>query len=114
MIMNIEQLLSIVKDALEDKKAGDIEVLDVRNKSSIADFMVVATGNTSRQVVALAQHLIEKAKSYGQRPLGDEGFNAGEWVLVDLGDIIVHIMQPDTRDFYQLEKLWSEVNTVSN
>ncbi|MDM8566258.1 ribosome silencing factor [Candidatus Halobeggiatoa sp. HSG11] len=112
--MNIEQLLSIVKDALADKKAHDIEVLDVRNQSSITDFMVIATGNTSRQVVALAQHIVEKAKSYGQKPLGEEGSNVGEWVLVDLGDIIVHIMQPETRDFYQLEKLWSEANTVSN
>ena len=112
--MKIEQLLTIIKDALEDKKAHDIEVLDVRDKSSITDFMVIATGNTSRQVVASAQHLIEKAKSYGERPLGDEGCNVGEWVLVDLGDIIVHIMQPETRDFYQLERLWSEVDTVSN
>ncbi len=112
--MNIEQLLTIVKDALEDKKAENIEVLDVRNKSNITDFMVVATGNTSRQVIALSHHIVEKAKSFGQRPLGEEGCNVGEWALVDLGDIIVHIMQPETRDFYQLERLWSEVETVSN
>ncbi|MBE9563438.1 MAG: ribosome silencing factor [Proteobacteria bacterium] len=112
--MNIEQLLTVINEALEDKKAHDIEVLDVRNKTSITDFMVIATGNTSRQVVALAQHIVEKAKSNGQRPLGEEGSNVGEWVLVDLGDIIVHIMQPKTRDFYQLEKLWAEVETVSN
>ncbi|MCK5876641.1 MAG: ribosome silencing factor [Candidatus Marithrix sp.] len=111
--MNIEQLLTIVKDALEDKKAHDIEVLDVREQSSITDFMIIATGNTSRQVVAVAQHVIEKVKSYGEKPLGEEGSNIGEWVLVDLGDIIVHVMQPETRDFYQLEKLWSEVNPVN-
>lgn len=71
--------------------------------------MVVATGRTARQAIALAQYVIEKAKSYGHRPLGDEGRDVGEWVLVDLGDVIVHVMQPQTRDFYQLEKLWSEM-----
>ncbi len=107
--MNTKQLLTITKNALEDKKANDIKILDVRKLSSITDFMVVATGKTARQVAALAQHVIEKAKAHGQRPLGEEGTKIGEWALVDLGDVIVHIMQPQTRDFYQLEKLWSEM-----
>jgi ribosome-associated protein len=107
--MNTEQLLTIVKDTLEDKKAENIEILDVRNFSNITDFMVVATGKSARQVMALAQYVIEQAKSHDHRPLGDEGSNLGEWILVDLGDIIVHVMQPVTREFYQLEKLWSDL-----
>ncbi|MEN8219385.1 MAG: ribosome silencing factor [Pseudomonadota bacterium] len=105
--MDTEQFLTIAKNALEDKKAIDIKVLDVRKISSITDFMIVATGNTARQVIALAKHVVEKAKAHGHRPLGEEG--GSEWALVDLGDVIVHIMQPETRDFYQLEKLWSDM-----
>jgi ribosome-associated protein len=105
--MDTEQFLTIAKNALEDKKAIDIKVLDVRKISSITDFMIVATGNTARQVIALAQHVVEKAKAHGHRPLGEEG--SSEWALVDLGDVIVHIMQPQARDFYQLEKLWSDM-----
>jgi len=107
--MNTEKLLTVVQNALEDKKGKDIKILNVRQLSDITDFMVVATGRTARQVIALAQHVIEQAKSNGHRPLGDEGGDVGEWVLVDLGDVIVHVMQPQTRDFYQLEKLWNEV-----
>lgn len=106
--MDTKQLLAIAKNALEDKKATDIKVLDVRHFSSITDFMIVATGKTARQVFALAQQVIEKAKSHGHRPYGEDT-HVGEWALVDLGDVIVHIMQPQTRDFYQLEKLWSDM-----
>ena len=109
--MNAEKLLTLVKESLEDKKAEDIDVLNVRNFSSITDFMVVATGNTARQVKALAQHVIEQAKGHGHRPFSDEGSNVGEWALVDLGDVIVHVMQPETRDFYQLEKLWTDMGS---
>jgi len=112
--MDNEQFLAIVKNALEDKKATNIKVLDVRKISSITDFMIIATGQTARQVIALAQHVVEKAKAHGQRPLGEEGTQVGEWALVDLNDIIVHIMQPQTRDFYQLEKLWSEMGKDSS
>ena len=105
--MNTEKLLKIVKKTLEDKKATNIKVLDVGKISSIADFMVVATGNTARQVSALAEYVREKAKSLKQPVLGVEGTNAGEWALVDLGEVIVHVMQPETRELYQLEKLWT-------
>ena len=108
--MKTEKLLTIVQNALEDKKGKDIKTLDVHKISSFTDFMVIVTGRTARQVSALAQHVIEESKSYGYRPLGDEGSQAGEWALVDLGDIIVHVMQPQTRDFYQLEKLWGEMD----
>jgi ribosome-associated protein len=107
--MENEQLLELVQNALEDKKAQDIKILDVRQFSSITDFMVIASGNTDRQVVALAQHVAEQAKAKGHPPLGEEGANVGEWILIDLGDVIVHVMQPRTRDFYQLEKLWGDM-----
>ncbi len=109
--MNAEKLLTLVKESLEDKKAEDIDVLNVRDFSSITDFMVVATGHTARQVKALAQHVIEQAKGQGHRPFGNEGTNVGEWALVDLGDVIVHVMQPQIRDFYQLEKLWTNMDS---
>jgi len=104
--MDTNKLLNIVKNALEDKKAKDIKILEVGQISSIADFMVVATGNSARQTVALAQHVRDQAKQQGHRYFAEEGADVGEWVLVDLGDILVHVMQPETRDFYQLEKFW--------
>jgi len=109
--MNTEKLLKIVKKTLEDKKATNIRVLEVGRISSITDFMVVATGKTARQVIALAHYVREKAKSHKQPILGQEGTNTGEgeWALVDLGEVIVHVMQPETREFYQLEKLWSDM-----
>jgi ribosome-associated protein len=113
IIMNAEKLLTVVQNALEDKKATDIKILDVHKICSFTDFMVIATGRTARQVSALARHVIEESKSYEHRPLGDEGTQVGEWALVDLGDIIVHVMQPQTRDFYQLEKLWGEIGNAA-
>jgi len=103
-----EKLKQVVIDALEDIKGVDIRVLDVEGKSSVTDIMIIASGNTARQVKALADNVIEKAKEAGVRPLGVEGTEHGEWILVDLGDIVVHIMQPSVRDFYNLEKLWGE------
>lgn len=108
--METDQLLTLTKNALEDKKAKDIKILDVRKFSSFTDFMIVATGNTARHVKALAQNVIAEAKANKYRPLGEEGDNTSEWILVDLGDIIVHLMQPETRDFYQLEKLWADMS----
>ena len=106
--MNTEQLRDLAIDALEDIKGLDIKVYDVKNKTSVTDVMVFATGNTSRQVKALANSVIDKAKKADMRPLGIEGEDHGEWVLVDLGDVVVHIMQPSIREFYNLEKLWGE------
>jgi ribosome-associated protein len=107
--MNTEQLLILVETALDEKKAKDIKILDVRHLNSITDFMIIASGNTDRQVNALVQHVIHQAKMHGHQPLGEEGSQVGEWALVDLGDIIVHVMQPRVRDFYQLEKLWNDM-----
>ena len=107
--MQPEQLLEIVTLALEDLKAQDIKVLDVRDMSSVTDIMVIASGTSTRQVSAIARNVEEKAKEQGVRALGDEGIDTGEWALVDLGDVVVHVMLPTVRDFYQLEKLWSDM-----
>ncbi len=105
-VMTAEQLSELVIDVLDDLKARDIKVLDVRGKSSITDIMVVASGTSDRQVRALASSVIEKARQHGVPPLGVDGQQAGEWIVVDLVDVMVHIMLPQTRDFYNLEKLW--------
>lgn len=107
-MLDSEQLRDLVIDALEDIKAIDIRVLDVRGRSSVTDIMVVASGNTARQVKALTDSVVVKAKQAGSKPLGVEGEVQGEWALVDLGDVVVHIMQPSIRDFYNLEKLWGD------
>lgn len=106
--MNSKQLCELAIEALEDIKGIDIKVLDVVNKSSVTDIMVFASGNTSRQVKALATSVAEKAKKAGSPALGIEGDDTSEWILVDLGDVVVHIMQPSIREFYNLEKLWGE------
>jgi ribosome-associated protein len=105
--MNIESLKELVIDALEDMKAKDIAVLDVRDLSNVTDVMIIATGTSNRQVKSLANHIVEKAKQNGVMPLGTEGENTADWVLVDLGDVVCHIMQESVREFYQLERLWS-------
>lgn len=107
--METQTLLNLVIGSIEDIKGHNIQTLDVRDISSITDYMVIATGNSNRQVGAIARHVIEETKKRGHPPLGSEGENAAEWVLVDLGDVVVHIMQPHIRDFYQLEKLWGEL-----
>jgi len=111
--VEIEALKKLVVDALEDIKGGDIRVLDVRDKTSITDVMVIATGNSNRQVKALVDSVIEKSKKAGVGVLGVEGAEAGEWALVDLGDVVVHVMQPSIRDFYNLEKLWGDESPAS-
>lgn len=101
-----QAILDLVLAALEDVKAQDVKVIDVRGKTSITDLMVIATGTSTRQVKALADSVIQKAKALGYQPLGSEGEGSMEWMLVDLNDVVVHVMLPETRDFYNLEKLW--------
>lgn len=100
-------LLSLAQIALEDLKALEPVVLDVRELSSVMDWLVVASGTSSRHVKSLANNVLMKAKEQGVRPLGVEGERGGEWVLVDFGDVVVHVMQPAARNFYDLERLWS-------
>lgn len=104
--MNADNLVKLVVNTLDDGKGRDITVVDVRGKTSITDFMVVASGNSERHVKSLAGHVAEEAKKNEAQPIGVEGEDVGEWVLVDLGEVIVHVMKPQIRDFYQLEKLW--------
>ena len=107
--MNSEQLTSLVIEALDDVKAKDIVKLDVRNMTTVTDFMVVASGTSNRHVKSLIDNVAEKAKEAGRRPVGIEGEDGGEWVLLDLQDALVHVMLPKVREFYNLEKLWSIV-----
>ncbi|MBT3049144.1 MAG: ribosome silencing factor [Candidatus Thiodiazotropha sp. (ex Clathrolucina costata)] len=93
--------------ALDDMKAKDVVVLDVRGKTSITDIMIVASGTSDRHVKSIAQTVAFKAKQAGEMPLGTEGMEDGEWALVDLNGVVVHVMQPKVRDFYHLERLWS-------
>lgn len=102
----ISTMLEMVYKALEELKAIDIVEIDVHDKPAMTEIMIVATGTSTRHVKAIGNNLVEKAKEHGFRPLGIEGEESSEWVLVDLGDIIVHIMQAKIRDYYQIEKLW--------
>ncbi len=105
--MITDELKQLAMNALQDLKAEDITVLDVKDKTSITDWIMVATGSSSRHVKSIANNVIIEAKKAGQPPLGIEGENDGEWVLVDLGDVIVHVMQQQVREYYDLESLWS-------
>ena len=105
--MNSEELKDLVVDALEEIKGVDITQLDVRDMTTVTDWMVVASGTSSRHVQALIDNVAEKAKAAGHRPMGVEGESGGEWVLLDLQDALVHVMLPKIREFYNLEKLWS-------
>ena len=102
-----DRLQAIVTTALKDVKAVDIEVIDVQGLTSITDRMVIASGTSSRHLKALADNVVLKAKEHGFTALGIEGESDAGWILVDLADVVVHIMMPDTREFYSLEKLWS-------
>jgi len=102
-----DRLRSLVLAALDDLKARDVREVDVRGKSSVTDLLVVASGTSSRHVKSIADEVVKKAKQAGQPPIGVEGQREAEWVLVDLGDIVVHVMLPRTREFYGLERLWT-------
>lgn len=102
-----ERLLKTVLAALQDMKAVDVRVIDVREQTSITDIMIIASGTSTRHVKAIADNVELEAKKIGVRAMGVEGDKGAEWILVDLIDVVVHVMMPEVREFYALEKLWS-------
>ncbi|WP_111977701.1 ribosome silencing factor [Algibacillus agarilyticus] len=104
--MQTNELLGFVTDKIDDLKGRDVEVIDVSEKSTIMDTIVVCSGNSKTHVKSIAGHVATEAKNAGIAPLGVEGSSVGEWVLVDFGFIVLHVMLDDTREFYQLEQLW--------
>lgn len=105
--MQADEMRDLVVGALEDVKGVDITTLDVRGKTAITDFMVIATGTSDRHVKALADNVLAEARKVGVKPLGVEGERSAEWILLDLNDVVAHVMIREVRDFYNLEKLWS-------
>lgn len=105
--MQTQALLALVEGELNERKALDLTVLDVRDKTSFTDYMIVVTGTSSRHIKALCDYVETKVKENGVTPLGVEGDMTSDWVLLDLGDVIVHAMTQEARQYYQLEKLWT-------
>lgn len=109
-----ESLLAEVLASLEDDKAEDIVQIDLRGKSAIGDYMVICSGRSTRQVVAIAEKLAERIKSTFGISVKIEGRQTGDWVLIDTGDVIVHVFRPEVRDFYQLEKMWMPTDAAAS
>lgn len=112
--MDADALKHLVEEALDDLKAVNTVCMDVSGLTDVMDYLVICSGTSNRHVKSLADNVCMEAKKAGQRPLGVEGEDAGEWVLVDFGDVVVHVMLPATRDFYDLERLWSQPRTESS
>ena len=104
--LSSKQLLKVTLESLDNDKGIDIVSIDLIGRSSIADYMVVVSGNTVRQVTAMANNLIKKYKEMGLRLPSPEGMSNGDWVLIDAKDVLIHIFRPEVRDFYSLEKMW--------
>lgn len=104
--MQAEQIKDVAIGALEDLKADNINILDVKSRTSVTDFMVVASGTSSRHVKSLADNVVSEAKDKGAKPVGVEGGATSDWILVDLGSVVVHVMLPAARTFYDLERFW--------
>ena len=104
---NSNELLQLITDCLEDAKAEDIVFIDLKGKTSIGDVMVIASGRSQRHVGAIADQLVKKIKSHGLGKAHVEGMPHCDWVLIDIGDAIIHLFRPEVRDFYNLEKIWS-------
>ena len=105
-------MADVVVDAASDKKAEDILVLNVSEVTTIADLFIICSGRGERQVQAIADAIVEKAKAAGRQPVGIEGYDAGRWILIDLGDVIAHVFVPEERALYRLERLWGDAPVV--
>ena len=105
-MLRAEELSSLVSELLDEMKALDVMELDVSSKTDIVDYMVVATGTSKRHVSSIVQHLMRELKNRGEQPWGNKGRETADWVLLDLGDVLVHVMRKQARQFYQLERLW--------
>ena len=105
-------MADLVVDAASDKKGEDILVLNVSEVTTIADLFVIVSGRGERQVQAIADEIVEKAKAAGRQPVGIEGYTAGRWILIDLGDVVVHAFVPEERALYRLERLWGDAPVV--
>ena len=112
--MRSDELKELVVEALNELKGNDIISMEVTDLTSVTDHMIIACGTSNRHVKSLADNVIDKCKKQGVRPLGTEGVDKSEWVLVDLGDVVAHIMLPATRQFYDLERLWDMKSAVSS
>ena len=110
----MELLKKSILNILEDNKAENLSMIDVKNKSSVTDTMIIVSGRSTRHVKAIADNLVTKLKKNKVKPIGIEGYNKSEWILLDYGDLLVHVMHPETRDFYSLEKLWDESIEIDN
>lgn len=110
--MELEQLVALTRESLDEMKATDIQVIDIQGKSSMTDFVMLACGTSTRHVKSIANNVQVRAKEAGEEPLGSEGEREGEWCLVDLNSIIVHVMLPEVRDYYKLEKIWERPEVV--
>ncbi|WP_415922228.1 ribosome silencing factor [Tateyamaria sp. SN6-1] len=109
-----EALLAAVLSSLSDDKAEDVVQIDLRGKTAFGDYMVICSGRSSRQVAAISEKLAERIKSGFGRSVRMEGKDTGDWVLIDTGDVIVHVFRPEVREFYQLEKMWQPELTTTN
>lgn len=105
-------MADLVVEAATDKKAEAVLVMNVSEVTTIADFFVLCSGRGERQVQAIADGIVEKAKAAGRMPVGVEGYSSGRWVLIDLGDVVVHAFVPEERDLYKLERLWGDAPVV--
>lgn len=111
--MELKELRALVLETLDDMKAKDVHVIDVRGKTAVTDLMIIASGTSDRHVKSIAEAVAYQAKEAGQPPIGTEGVEGGEWALVDLNGIVLHVMLPKVRDFYNLERLWSAPTLVA-